>query len=452
MTSNRIAVAHWREIQGVIAFKVLEHFYELGDSQKKNKLYDGLYKIYHGHGPSETVSFVSLACAGEKPFSRLYEKVDTGTGSELHIVLSLTRDPSKNVVAGRSFKIALLKQATLSSARPITGLTLWNRAEEMLRNCKKAAAFAKEKLNPDGSLKSGLNADDVWEHVLEKMYEYTNTTRNDVLDDDDDNLEDNSESVAPGVRPPTWYFRGFWTFQLFGPLAPVNEQCALFNLDSLDALAVGRKAIRAVKKKDACGGGRGGGPGGGSSPSNAIDITNTGIMSPSGFKRGIGMKEKTAIVHLAQQQQQAATRDDELEFETMSKSIEVIKDELNFALAIVRELKISDRDDEAWTKVFDLQKNLSLQNRELMEYRAKKRQKREDERNKGSVFDTFLKSVNRNYQVPPTVSIPSFSTHSSVSPDSLLMESPLVNPAVTGLLELAAQDNASDENVEILDA
>jgi hypothetical protein len=93
---TRIAAPHWRELQGVIGFKVLEYFYELGNSQKKKMLYDGLAKIYHGHVESETVSYASLAFAGENPFSRLYEKVDTGTGIELHIPSSLTRDPSKN--------------------------------------------------------------------------------------------------------------------------------------------------------------------------------------------------------------------------------------------------------------------------------------------------------------------------------------------------------------------
>jgi hypothetical protein len=44
-------------------------------------------------------------------------------------------------------------------------------------------------------------------------------------------------------------------------------------------------------------------------------------MLPSGFRRGVGMKEKTVIVHLAQQQMMATTRETEMEFKTISKAI-----------------------------------------------------------------------------------------------------------------------------------
>jgi hypothetical protein len=53
---SRINVSHWRELQGVVAFKVLEYFYELGDSQQKKKLYESIYKVYHGDASSDTVS------------------------------------------------------------------------------------------------------------------------------------------------------------------------------------------------------------------------------------------------------------------------------------------------------------------------------------------------------------------------------------------------------------
>jgi hypothetical protein len=91
-------------------------------------------------------------------------------------------------------------------------------------------------------------------------------------------------------------------------------------------------------------------------------------------------------VHLAQQQMMATTRNDKLEFETMSKTINLLKDELNFALAIVRELQIMDKEDDAWKNVFELQKRLVEQNVELQEYQTRKRQKREEEKTKGSIF------------------------------------------------------------------
>jgi hypothetical protein len=79
----------------------------------------------------------------------------------------------------------------MSSARPISGLSLWNRLEQILRNCKKAAAFAKEKLKPDGSFDSGNSADDLWDHVLDKMYEYLKSQGEDGEDDYDN--DDNND-------------------------------------------------------------------------------------------------------------------------------------------------------------------------------------------------------------------------------------------------------------------
>jgi hypothetical protein len=409
--TTRINVSDGRELQGLIAFKILEYFFEKGESLQKKDLHKGLANIYHGVGPGDPVSYASLAFDGQKPFTQLYNIVEGTVGNERHILSSLTRDPSTNVVAGKSFTAEMLKQSTLSSPRPIAGLSLWNRAEQILKNCKKAAAFAKEKLKPDGSFNSGTNnADDFWEHVLDKMYEYLKS-EGEVGEVDDENEDD---SVAPGVRPSGWYFRGFWTFQLFGPLAPLEEQCSLFNLASLDALAVGRKAIHASNAKNKRAAAAPNAP--------VVSIDGNAVTSPSGFKRGIGIKEKTAIVHLAQQQMMATTRDDELEFETMSKTIDVLKDELNFALAIVRELQIMDKEDDAWKNVFELQKRLAERNVELREYQIRKRQKREEEKRNGSIFDTFISSVNRNYQVPvpPSVTVPSTtSMESSVSTDDV---------------------------------
>jgi hypothetical protein len=143
-------VTDWRELQGLIAFKILEHFYEKGDSKHINALQQGLANISRGHGPEEAVSYASLAFDGQKLFQRLYNTVEGAVGIERHILLSLTQDPETNVVTGKSFTAQLLKQATLSSACPIAGLSLWNWAEVIFRNCKKAIAFSKEEVKPDG--------------------------------------------------------------------------------------------------------------------------------------------------------------------------------------------------------------------------------------------------------------------------------------------------------------
>ena len=129
MTSSRINAAHWKELQGLIAFKILEVLYDSGDSKPKKTLHQDLYRIYHGDTPSDTVSYASLAFEGASPFKGLLETVETPSGSELHIPSSFTRDPSKNVIVGKSFTLQVLKQATLSTPRCVSGLSLWKRAE-----------------------------------------------------------------------------------------------------------------------------------------------------------------------------------------------------------------------------------------------------------------------------------------------------------------------------------
>jgi hypothetical protein len=55
MTS--IKVSHWRELQGLIAFKILEYYYKKGDSQQKKVLQKGFADIFHGVGQGEPVSY-----------------------------------------------------------------------------------------------------------------------------------------------------------------------------------------------------------------------------------------------------------------------------------------------------------------------------------------------------------------------------------------------------------
>jgi hypothetical protein len=58
---TRIKVTDWREFQGLVAFKILEHFYEKDDSKHKKALQQGLANIFYGHWPEEAVLYASFA-------------------------------------------------------------------------------------------------------------------------------------------------------------------------------------------------------------------------------------------------------------------------------------------------------------------------------------------------------------------------------------------------------
>jgi hypothetical protein len=197
---SRIKAGDLKELQGLITFRICENFlYRKGDSKRKKTLQQELGLIYHGDAPSNTASYAALAFEGQSPLHGLYETVKMSLGSEHHIPVSFMSDSSSNVVAGQSFTLQMLKQAMLSvcsAACPIAGLSLWNQAEEIHKNCKKAMAFAKEKLNADGSVPSGTNnVEDIWNHVLDKMHEYTSQDTADldfvnIENDDEDDLDD----------------------------------------------------------------------------------------------------------------------------------------------------------------------------------------------------------------------------------------------------------------------
>jgi TRAP-type mannitol/chloroaromatic compound transport system substrate-binding protein len=69
-------------------------------------------------------------------------------------------------------------------------------------------------------------------------------------------------------------------------------------------------------------------------------------------------------------------RGDKLKFETFSKSFDVIKDELNFTFAIVHELRITNKDNNAWKNVFDLQKKFAKRNIEFTEIQEEAKERR----------------------------------------------------------------------------
>lgn len=117
----------------------------------------------------------------------------------------------------------------------------------------------------------------------------------------------------------------------------------------------------------------------------------------------------------------------------------------------LRQLDITDKDDDAWKNIFNLQKQFSEKNKELLDFQARKRQKKEEEILNGTMFDKLVQSVNKNYNMPAlTLSVPSTSTPlSSVSTNSsmgMTSNNTLVEPAVNGLLDLASSTGGPNQD------
>jgi hypothetical protein len=396
-----------KELQSVVAYKVLEYLYSKGNSRKKVELQADLFDIYHGNAAKNQVSFASMAFNAQNPFDTLFETVETTCpdavgGTVKQIPTLLHRDPSKNLILGKTITRQHLGKSTISgkSSALVSGLTLWRRVDEhVLRNNKKAVAYGKDYFNSNGAVPTGGGEEDYLNFVLDKMWEHECKNKNKAVsvdDDDDDSDDGDNEGETRNrnceERPFDWYFPGFWVLALMGPMAPMDRRSPLFNIENLDELCKGRKEIRKEeadrKRKERDG---------------AINASSA--LGVDGDKRGLGLKERSTIVHLSQQQRMADTRDDELEFETISKRIDSIQARINSKLNIAKQLGITNEEHQVFKDIVALEEKMDALSDELDAFQAAKKAKKAD--NKESSLASFLGGVSTVYNVNDTTVSPS---------------------------------------------
>ena len=439
-SKDTIKSAEHKEIQSVAAFVAVDTLYAGGSDVSKKKLMQSVADIFHGKSTAGIASFAKMAFQGDGPFARLYETMDTSSpdavqGHTKVIPALLTRDPLLVVIPGVSFSLKQLQQATLLNKRLITGATLYNRvSNKVLKNNKKAGVYVKEFLQ-NGELPSGKTTEDLYNYVLDKMYAQLKGSADDAIaidagEDASANSDNENEAVQESdttscSRPPTWYYPGFWCLVLFGPMAPENERSPLLDLDSLDALKKGRKQTRKEEKKE------------------KAKASNHAINGGSADKRGLGLKEKTALAHIAQQSRMAESRDDELEYESLCKAIELTQSKLQTALNIVKHLGIMDESHARFQKVLALEEEIETMEEELKSFRAAKKQKRETNNGKILIVDDLLKSVAATYSIGSNGA--SAASTRSPTASSGANEPP---SASSGENNLSADSSGSDDDVE----
>jgi hypothetical protein len=198
-------------------------------------------KLYHGNrNVVDSLGYADHLLAGRHQFEYLWEKEEiprnvadctSNHPSAYDLVLSTlcSRDESVRYLVGKQFTAQSIKGATQKGHAVISGTTLLGQAQLVLRNWKKALAYGAEFLLPDGSLCSGTDTVDYFNHVLKEMYHHLNvTTTVTAILDDNGNEDDNDQ-------PPTIAMTGL-------PLAGDNEMPeyyfsqVLFLLSFLDLL------------------------------------------------------------------------------------------------------------------------------------------------------------------------------------------------------------------------
>jgi hypothetical protein len=113
-----------------------------------------------------------------------------------------------------------MSHANQKSTTLIDGHAIYNLGLNSLKHCKKALAFEKQFLGPDGNLPSGTNGDDLNNFILEGMYKSLKSgTFDTVIAADEDEIEANSENNNTYERPYDWTFPRWTAYKLFGPRA-----------------------------------------------------------------------------------------------------------------------------------------------------------------------------------------------------------------------------------------
>lgn len=222
-----------------------------------------LYQLFHGDSSNaSSAATIQLLFEGRQQFSDLFDREQVVVVSAVHTDASTenltlsrrftqndTQNYSIGVIPNTHITISLLSRKAANSLLKVTATTLWRQAHAALRNGKKALAIAEAYLNSDGSLPSGTTADDFYEHILAEMYLARDGFTN-VLspDDEDDEAKEEDEVVRPQQehREEGWFFDGWFSFVLWGPLAKEEDKSNLlkageFKIGRIDS---GRNAAR----------------------------------------------------------------------------------------------------------------------------------------------------------------------------------------------------------------
>ena len=302
-----LAKSFWqKEMQRTVAIAALETLYA-GPTMKRIRLHNEMHVLFHGNAARQgSLGYTDHLLQGIGKFAPLWDKEPlandaTGSGDNLQdfdLVLKqeFSRDAcSYRYVVGSQFTKSSLGSAVVSRYQQINGRTLLATAQRVLRNWKKALAYGKTFLLPDGTLPSGTTEDAYFRHVLTNMYvmekketaALIDSMEEDIDDDEDDDPQALLPSGAPQATataptatataptaatatiptaatatvppsepveemvPKSYLFQGFVSFRLFGHFAEESNKSQLLLLGDCHfepgkKTAYGRAASRAA--------------------------------------------------------------------------------------------------------------------------------------------------------------------------------------------------------------
>jgi hypothetical protein len=129
----------------------------------------------------------------------------------------LHRQSNKKYIVGQDITHQLISSSTLKGNNKVEGRTIKNNSETAKKNAIKCIAYAKIWMNGQDASPSGLNWEDMYEHVYSEMEKYFTmlARKGGEGDHEDQDDEDNCTSQSQGGL-----FAGWMVFVLFGPFGP----------------------------------------------------------------------------------------------------------------------------------------------------------------------------------------------------------------------------------------
>ena len=256
-----------KELQGFAAFVAYQECHYKGLSASKGTLEQSIGQQFFGvEGNEDSIGLSEQLVKGIGVFSGLYTLEDKSSGGMVdrcfgalastehelnehggHSDSVLVLKPELHCL-GRSIQIAcgltngislpLIFQRGLTNKDPVAIRTLLFRAQEYMKNCKKALSIAMSSESPykdytkNRNLPSGMVQDDYLMYIRLKMYDalVNNSAGSDVMcvdDAGDDTAPCSASSITTNegsrgaitcIMPDTWFFPGFFVFATVGPI------------------------------------------------------------------------------------------------------------------------------------------------------------------------------------------------------------------------------------------
>ena len=245
------------ELRCVVGIQLLGLLYQKGKMQQKAQ-WQFFYDNFHGNTDRDIASQLVRFMQIEGVYAALFEPrpntvvdpADTGAQRIVYVLRQTLQRNGQTLIVGRHITKELMERTSIKQhSALVSGRPLFDASMEALRHMKQANAFALPLVNNDGEpMVSGDSIEDVYNKVLDKMYNHQKNKEKGITCDEDDD-DENAEGCQ---RPEGWRFKGWMAWVLFGCTAPKERQIDLLSLTNPagDQSSNSRKALRLKEAKE----------------------------------------------------------------------------------------------------------------------------------------------------------------------------------------------------------